>query len=140
MLRVGRRDSTTSLRAHVRAALGAGLRPALPRRGLETLVEPALEVRKLTLELLVARPARERERAVVERRLHRATRLRPVGAVGEAALRGELFHVGERLGDAVRRLPELQLPHPRGVEDETATGKQDELAVRGRVASLAEIG
>ena len=49
--------STASLREHSRAALGAGLAPALALLGLEALVEPALEVRELALELLVARPA-----------------------------------------------------------------------------------
>ena len=48
---------------------------------LEPLVEPSLQMRKLPLQLLVARPAVEWERAVVERGLNGAAGLRSVGAV-----------------------------------------------------------
>ena len=54
-------------------------------------------------------------------------------AVREAAPRGERLDVRERLAEPVRRLPELELAHPRRVEHETAAGQEDELAVRRRV-------
>ena len=59
------------LRAHVRAPLRAGLGPALPLLGLESLVEPPFEVGQLALQLVVALPAVVRQRPVLERRLDR---------------------------------------------------------------------
>ena len=98
------RGLAAPLRAHVRAPLRAGLGPALPLLGLESLVEPPFEVRQLALQLVVALPAVRRQRPVVERRLDRAVRLGAVGAIRETALGRELFDVAERLREAVRRL------------------------------------
>ena len=60
--------------------------PPLALLGRGALVEPALEVRDLPLQLEVALPALLRERAVRERRLHGAARLGLVRAVREPAL------------------------------------------------------
>jgi len=60
-----------------------------------------------------------------------------VRAVAEPAARGGRGDVVERGREPLLRLPESQLPHPRGVEVEAAARKQQELAVGGRVPSAA---
>src|SRR5207248_1562735 len=88
---------------------------------------------ELALQLLVARVAAAVELAAGEGPPDRAARLAAMRAVGEAALRGERLDVRERLAEPLRRLPELELSHPRRVEDEAAAREEDELAVTRRV-------
>ena len=115
------------------------LHPALLRLRLEALVEPPLEVGELALQLRVALPASEVELAGRERRPNRAARLGAVRAVVEAAAEHELLDVGERLAEALRRIPELELPQAGRVDDEPAARQQDELPVRRRVPALAVV-
>ena len=83
--------------------------PALALLGLCTLVEPALEMGELGLELQVAVPALLRERPVRERGLDRTTWLALVAAVGEAAVGEEGGDVVEGLFERLVRDPELEL-------------------------------
>src|SRR5262245_41036462 len=90
----------------------------LPLLGAEPCALPHLEPVQLALELGVALPGLGVERPVRKRGLDRAAGLAVVRAVGEAAPGGELLDVRERALDPVAGLPELELPHARGVEQD----------------------
>ena len=105
--------------------------------GVRTLVLLSLEERELTPQLV---PVVESLGSQVARRdglANRATRLLVVHAVSESTARGTRFDVGERGAQAVVRAPQLQLTHPRRVDEQCAVGKPYELAMRGRVATLS---
>src|SRR4029450_14007840 len=95
------RQLAASLEPHRLPPGGADLRPALPLLGLRPLVEPALEMLELALQLHAALPAPRIEPAVLQCRLHRAVRLAVVRAVGEAAVGEQLRHVLEGLVQAL---------------------------------------
>jgi hypothetical protein len=75
-----------------------------------------------------------------ERREHGAARLARVRAVVEPALGSELLDVGER---RIQRfpadVPELQLAEAGSVDHDSAAGKEDQLAPRGRVPTLVVV-
>src|SRR6185437_9714925 len=109
--------------------------PALLRREARVLSDR--ERAQLALELAVALEPLARQPAVGERRSDRTARLALVAAVREAAARGQLGDVGERLVERLLAGPELELAHPRRVEQDRAARERDELAVGRRVAAAA---
>ena len=79
---------------------------------------PRFDGAQLALELHVVPPATLVELARFERLANRAVGLARVGAVVEAALRGELRDVGE--GAVEVALPDLQLTQARRVDEDRA--------------------
>ena len=63
-----------------------------------------------------------------------------MAAVGETALRREREDVGERLFEAVRGQPEVQLADAGVVDDDPAARQHDELPTRRRVATGSVLG
>src|SRR5215207_2535836 len=121
-------------------AFGVPLGPSeatsrLPLLGLQPLVLPDRKRPYLSLQLAIACVALAFERAVHERALDRAPGLTFVRAVGEAALGSQRLDVAEGRAEALVRIPELQLTHPRGIEQQAAAGQDDQLASRGRVSA-----
>src|SRR6186997_569491 len=57
-------------------------------------------------------------------------------AVAEAAGGSQRFDVVEGLAQAIAGVPELQLAHPRRVDDQPASGEWNQLTVRGRMTPL----
>src|SRR5204863_8889793 len=100
-------------------------------------VAARLERLELALQLQVALTALARERPVFERRTDRAARLRTVRAGGEAAPPRDLLDVSERVLEV--GVPELQPADLRRVEDDSAAGEQDQLAVRCRVPAAVVV-
>ena len=92
----------------------------------------------LRLELLPALPALGGELPRLNGGPHGTAGLGLVAAVGEAALAQEGLHVGKRLPQALPGLPEAQLPHPRGVDDEDPAGQAQELAAGDEVLLLTQ--
>ena len=60
-----------------------------------------------------------------------------MGAVGVLAVTGERLDVPERLLHPVPGAHDRQGPHPGRVDQEPTSGQEDQLAVGGRVPSLA---
>src|SRR5262249_13031299 len=88
---------------------------------------------ELALQLAPALEPLHVERAVGQRRAHRAARLAAVRAVGEATSGRDLADLVERGVEPVRRLPELKLAHAWRIEHEATARDRHELPVRGRV-------
>src|SRR4051812_6327737 len=102
---------------------------------LETgqLVLADVDLPQLALELAVALQALRRQLAAPGRGLDRAAGLPLVPAVGEAAALGQLLDLGEGRLDPLVPLPELDLPHSGGIDEQPAGGGAEELAVGGGV-------
>ncbi len=77
--------------------------------------------------------------AFVEGVPDRASRLPVVRAVAESATVRQGVDVLEAVLDALRRVPQLKLAHPRSVDDDPSAGKKHHLSMRGGVASLVII-
>ena len=87
-------------------------------------------VGELALQVAPGVDARRRQVARVDARLHRAAGLADVRAVGEAARRGELLDVGERLGQArLRRRPARRRAGPGCRRRPRPDGSTTQLAV-----------
>src|SRR5262245_45940260 len=95
---------------------------------------------ELCLQLAVILDALRGEPAVFDGLAYRAARLVLVPAVGEEALLGQLFDVGEARPEPIAGVPELDLAHARGVHEETTPGQPDELAMNRGVAAFAIAG
>src|SRR5438067_661681 len=93
----------------------------------------------LALELLITLPAVEIERALVERRLHRATGLAAMRAIAKPALRSQRGDIGERrLERGGIDIPELQFAHAWRVDHQHARLCHNELAAGRSVPALDE--
>src|SRR5581483_4607385 len=101
------------------------------------MVAARLERLELALELDVALPPVDRQRAVRERLADRAAGLAVVRAVREAAPPRDLLDVAEGLLQV--GVPELQLTDPGRVEDDAAARQHDQLAMRSRVAAAVVV-
>src|SRR5688572_21704444 len=84
------------------------------------LVQLAGQARALAPQLQVGGETALVESALRERRAHRASGLRPVRAVAEAAARGQCLDVLEGGVEPRARLPQLQLAHAGRVHHERA--------------------
>src|SRR5262245_18373682 len=102
---------------------GAHLHPVLDLGPLA--LSPSLQARQLALELAVALEALTRELPRADGLPNRAPRLRVGSAVAEPARARQLLDLSERLGHAVRALPQLQLTQPGLIEHEPAARKHD---------------
>ena len=119
-----------------------GLADGLPPPALGLAEEPvagARDVRRLLLELAVAREAVVAQPPVGEGGIDRAAGLPLVAAVGEPAAGGDVRDVGERRVQALARPGDAERADPRGVDEERAAGQADQLPVRGRVAAAGVV-
>lgn len=100
---------------------------ALRKRG--RLVFPALQVGHLLFEFLVAPVSILIQFSCFERFEDRATGLRGVAAVAEAAPCGEFRYFRERLPEVFTRAPQLQFAHAGRVDEKRSARKDDHLTV-----------
>src|SRR3954469_11751779 len=109
----------------------------LSRLREEPRVLAYLERSELSLELQVALEALLPQSAGLDRSPHCTAGLMQMAAIGEPALGGVGDHVGEACVEDAFNGPELQLAHPRRVEEQGTSGEGHELPVRRRVAPPA---
>ncbi len=105
---------------------------------LRELVLAPLVKRELTLELTERLEPLRLEPAVVGGLAHGASRLLLVAAIAEVTAVGELVDVAEGVFEAA--FPELHLAHAGRVDDQAASGQDQQLAVRRRVAPALILG
>src|SRR6185503_14552751 len=91
----------------------------------------------LPLQLAIALEPRLGEHAARDGDNDGAARLAGMAAIAEAAALADRLDVGERAGDSLAGLPQLQLAHARGVDQDAAAGEQHELTARRRVPPAA---
>src|SRR5262245_17799630 len=111
-----------------------GLDPLLLLQAGQSVLAEAGRL-QLALELAPALQALGRKLAARDGLFDSAAGLAAVAAVAEAAARGQLLDVGEGGAETLLSLPELELAHAGGVQDQPAAGQQEELPVGRGVAS-----
>src|SRR2546423_8063272 len=116
------------LHQDLEAALLFELRPLILLAQLKSL---------LLLKLPVTLQTTGRQRAGLDRRRDRTPGLCRVPAIAEPACLGERVDIAERARERIPRIPQLQLPHPGRVDENTVVAEQHQLAVRARVAPTA---
>jgi hypothetical protein len=89
---------------------------------------------ELALQLGIAAPAAPIEAPVGQRGLHGAAGLGLVGTIAEAAALRQRLDIRKGRGHPGIGLPEAQLAHARGVQNEAPVGQEHELAMGGGVA------
>src|SRR2546430_2186835 len=107
--------------------------PGLPLRAGALVLQHAQAVHLAGEPKVAVEPLR-REVSLLDRGGHRAARISRVAAVGVPARGGELFDVREGAGDALLRVPQLELAHSRRIEQEPAVEKEEQVAPGGGAA------
>ena len=124
---------------HVHGHGGRDGLPATPFRRAGDRVGRAGDVRRLALELAMAREPRRIEAAVGEGRPDVAAGLAIVAAVPELAAVGEVGDVREGVLEAVGRAGDAERADAWGVDEQRAGRQPDELAVGRGVAAAGVV-
>src|ERR1043165_4187996 len=107
---------------------------------LEADLVPPPKGAQLELQLSVAGKTRGEELSRLDGAVDGTARLGFVLAVGKTASQRDLLNVRKRFTHTFRSLPQLQLAHPRRIDDEPAQGEANQLAADRRVAALVVAG
>ena len=98
------------------------------------------EVAQFIPQFAVVLESGRRQRTGPDCRLHRTARFAKVLAIREAAAFGKSLNIFKSSLDAFIGLPELDLAHPWGVDDETVVGEADQFAVAGGMKATVVAG
>lgn len=107
--------------------------PAWWRRGTRSAA--CGEDLKFALQFAIVFKPGCRELALADRLTNSTPRFLTVLAVTEAAVAGEGFDILEGRFDALLEIPQLNLAHPWGIDDQCAIGESDQFAVAGGMLS-----